>query len=336
MAEKIKNKKLLTVSPAPHFHRRDSISRSMWLVIVALMPALGASLYFFGIRALQIEAVAVISALLTEGVILKLRGKPVVLKDGSAAVAGLLLAFNLPPGVPLWLPAVGSAVGIGVGKQLFGGLGYNIFNPALIGRTFVMHSWLTRMTTWSPPRTALYQGVDALTYATPLGAAKEAVADWIPAQLGLKSLLVGNIGGCLGETSALALLAGAALLLFYRVIRWEAPAAFIGTVALLVWILPVQSGSIEISPLHHIFSGGLMLGAFFMATDPVTTPLSGKGMFIFGLGCGILTAIIRLYGGFPEGVCYSILIMNAFTPLIDKFTAPRVFGLTSAKTANLK
>ena len=299
----------------------------MLLVIVALLPAMGASIYFFGIRALQIEVIAVISALLTEGVILKLRGKPVVLKDGSAAVAGLLLAFNLPPGVPLWLPGVGAAVGIAVGKQLFGGLGNNIFNPALIGRTFVMHSWLTRMTTWTPPHTPLYEGVDALTYATPLGAAKEAVSAWLPSRVGLEAIITGNIGGCIGETSVLALCAGGIFLLIFRVIRWEAPAAFIGTVAVLTWILPPQSGSIGLSPLEHIFSGGLILGAFFMATDPVTTPLSGKGMFIFGAGCGLLTAVIRLYGGFPEGVCYSILIMNAFTPLIDKVTLPRVFGM---------
>jgi len=301
----------------------------MWAVMLSLLPALAASIYFFGWKALQIEVVAVVSAIMTEALIQKLRGKPVTVTDGSAAIAGLLLAYNLPVGVPLWLPAVGAAFGIAVGKQAFGGLGHNIFNPALVGRVFVMHSWLPMMTSWSPPQTELYSGVDALTYATPLGAAKESVAGLIPASDGLFSamdMFWGNIGGCIGETSALALLIGGIFLLYRGYIRWETPVAFIGTVALLTWLLPAKTGAFGLAPHYHILGGGLMLGAIFMATDMVTTPVTGAGMFIFGLGCGLITAIIRLYGGFPEGVCYSILIMNAFTPLIDKLIKPRVFG----------
>lgn len=320
---------LFQVSPAPQLHGGESIPRIMWAVMLSLLPALLASIYFFGWKALQIEVVAIVSAILTEALIQRLRGKPVTVSDGSAAVAGLLLAFNLPAGVPLWLPAVGAAFGIAVGKQAFGGLGHNIFNPALVGRVFVMHSWLPHMTTWVPPRTTLYARVDALTYATPLGAAKEGIAALVPSPDGVFSamdMFWGNIGGCIGETSAAALLLGGIFLLYRGYIRWQTPVAFIGTVALLTWILPARAGAIALSPHYHILGGGLFLGAIFMATDMVTTPVTGTGMLIFGLGCGLITAVIRLYGGFPEGVCYSILIMNAFTPLIDKFVQPRVFG----------
>ena len=329
MAAKDKNTGLFQVTPAPHLHSGESIPRVMWAVVISLLPALAASLYFFGYRALQIEVVAVVSAVLTEAAIQKLRRRPVTISDGSAAVAGLLLAFNLPVGVPLWLPAVGAAFGIAIGKQAFGGLGHNIFNPALVGRVFVMHSWLGRMTTWSPPRTALYEGVDALTYATPLGAAKESVASLVPAADGVfntADMFWGNIGGCLGETSAFALLLGGAFLLYRGYIRWQTPVSFIASVGILTWLLPAQAGAFTLSPLQHMLGGGLLLGAIFMATDMVTTPVTGWGMLIFGLGCGVITTLIRLYGGFPEGVCYSILIMNAFTPLIDRFTRPRIFG----------
>ncbi len=329
MAAEDNKTRLFQVTPAPHFHSGESIPRVMWAVVISLLPALLASLYFFGWKALQIEVMGVVSAVLTEAVIQKLRGRPVTVSDGSAAVAGLLLAFNLPAGVPLWLPAVGAAFGIAIGKQAFGGLGHNIFNPALVGRVFVMHSWLPLMTTWSPPRTPLYQKVDALTYATPLGAAKEAVVSLVPSAEGVFStadMFWGNIGGCIGETSAFALLLGGAFLLYRGYIRWQTPVAFIATVGILTWLLPPKAGALSLLPLQHILGGGLFLGAIFMATDMVTTPVSGPGMLVFGLGCGVITSLIRLYGGFPEGVCYSILVMNAFTPLIDRFTRPRIFG----------
>lgn len=324
-----KKEKLFQVTPAPHLHGGETIPRVMWAVVISLLPALLASLYFFGYRALQIEVIAVVAAVLTEAAIQKLRGRPVTVSDGSAAVAGLLLAFNLPVGVPLWLPAVGAVFGIAIGKQAFGGLGHNIFNPALVGRVFVMHSWLGRMTTWSPPRTALYSKVDALTYATPLGAAREAVASLVPSAQGLFStadMFWGNIGGCIGETSAFALLLGGVFLLVRGYIRWQTPVSFVAAVGILIWLLPAKEGALALDPLQHMLGGGLLLGAIFMATDMVTTPVTGWGMLIFGLGCGVITSLIRLYGGFPEGVCYSILIMNAFTPLIDRFTRPRIFG----------
>ncbi len=320
-----KTEKLFRVSPAPHFHAPESIPRVMWAVVISLIPALLASIYFFGYRALQIEMTAVAAAVITEAVIQKLRGRPVTVSDGSAAVAGLLLAFTLPVGVPLWLPAVGAVFGIAIGKQAFGGLGQNIFNPALVGRVFVMHSWLPLMTTWTRPIPGklVYENIDALTTATPLGAAQEGISA-LGSSVG--GLFLGKIGGCIGETSALALLLGGAFLLYRGYIRWQIPVSFVATVGILTWLLPVKEGAFALSPLQHILGGGLLLGAIFMATDMVTTPVSGRGMLIFGFGCGLITALIRLYGGFPEGVCYSILIMNAFTPLIDRFTRPKIFG----------
>lgn len=324
MTAKENQSRLFQVTPAPHFHSGESIPRVMWAVVISLLPALLASIYFFGYRALQIEVIAVVSAVLTEAAIQKLRGRPVTISDGSAAVAGLLLAFNLPVGVPLWLPAVGSAFGIAIGKQAFGGLGHNIFNPALVGRVFVMHSWLPLMTTWHQaiPGKFIYDNLDAMTAATPLGAAKEGLHNLTPAA----DMFWGNIGGCIGETSAFALLMGGVFLLCRGYIRWQTPVSFVASVAALTWLLPVKEGALALSPIGHILGGGLLLGAIFMATDMVTTPVTGGGMLIFGLGCGIITSLIRLYGGFPEGVCYSILIMNAFTPLIDRFTRPKIFG----------
>lgn len=318
--------KLFLVTPPPHLHGGESIPRVMWTVVLALLPALAASIIFFGVKALQLELVAIAAAVFTEAAIQKLRGVPVTVTDGSAIITGLLLAFNLPVGVPLWMAAVGAVFAIAVVKHAFGGLGHNIFNPALAGRVFIMHSWLTDMTTWSPPSTALYARIDALTYATPLGAAKEAMVEWLPKQVGGWNMFWGNIGGCIGETSAFALLIGGLFLLIRGYIRWQTPVTFIGTVVFFSWLLPPKMGVIPLHPVHHLLGGGLLLGAIFMATDMVTTPVTGRGRLIFGLGCGLITIIIRLYGGFPEGVSYSILIMNAFTPLIDKFTRPRIFG----------
>ena len=324
---------LFLISPAPHLDSGESIPKVMWSVVAALLPALAASLWFFGARAARLEVTAVLAAVLTEAVIQKIRRLPVTVFDGSAVITGLLLAFNLPPGVPLWLAAVGAAFGIAIGKHAFGGLGQNIFNPALVGRVFVMHSWISRMTAWSPPRLAFPLGVDATTYATPLGALKEALPHLQPS---LSDMFLGNIGGCIGETSSLALLLGGLFLLVRGYIRWQTPAAFVGTVAFLVWLLPPPAGVLQASPLYHVLGGGLLLGAIFMATDMVTTPLTGRGQLIFGLGCGAITALIRLYGGYPEGVSYSILIMNAVAPLIDRFTAPKPFGSQPLATKALR
>ncbi len=323
MKGSLPTKKKFTVSPAPHFFSGRTIPKVMWTVAAALLPALAASVIFFGWRAVRLQAAAVAAAVVTEAVISRLRRRPLTIGDGSAVVTGLLLAFNLPPDVPAWLAAAGAVFAIAVVKQAFGGLGFNIFNPALGGRLFVAHSWLSRMTTFTPPLTAETAGLDAMTYATPLGAAREALVERIPS---LWNMFIGNTGGCIGETSALAILLGGMVLLSMGYISWRIPAAYLGSVALLTWLLPVGEGAVALSPLEHLFSGGLMLGAVFMATDMVTTPVSGKGMLAFGLGCGTITAVFRLYGGNPEGVSYSILIMNAFTPLIDRFTRPRVFG----------
>jgi Na+-translocating ferredoxin:NAD+ oxidoreductase subunit D len=281
--------------------------------------------------------------------------KPVTVHDGSAVITGLLVAMNVPPEAPVWMTAIGSFFAIIIVKQLFGGLGFNIFNPALAARAFMMASWPVHMTT----RWHVFSGVnvlasgitnstsmptqafDAITQATPLALLKEGprilqeynvgidkLHDILFSPAMLKSLFIGNIGGVIGETSALMILIGALFLLYKRIITWHIPFSYIGTVGLLAMIYYSVNGyqNVHLIVLFHLLSGGLMLGAFFMATDMVTSPVSGSGMIIFGIGCGLLTFIIRIWGGYPEGVSYSILIMNAVVPLLDRFTKPKVFG----------
>ena len=303
----------LIVSVSPHIYSGESSERIMWLVSLSLLPAAVAGVIIFGLSSLWVILTAVICAILTEAIIQKLRKVDLTIFDGSAALTGLLLAVCLPPTVPLWLVAVGSFVAIAIGKQAFGGLGQNIFNPALIGRAFLLVAWPTYMTTWRLPG----QGVDALTGATPLA------SDF--AGFTLRDLLLGNHGGCIGEVHIIALLAGALFLLVLGYISWHIPFSFIATVGIFTWIFGGE-GFFNGQWLLHILSGGLILGAFFMATDYVTSPLTNKGKLIFGFGCGLFTAIIRLWGGYPEGVCYAILLMNAATPLIDRYTKPRRFG----------
>ncbi len=301
----------LVVSVSPHIRIKGNIRRMMWDVVIALVPATIASIYFFGPKAIYIIFVTTFSSLFTEALIQKLGRKPVTISDGSAVVTGILLAFNLPPGIPLWMAGVGGAIAISIGKQAFGGLGHNIFNPALVGRTILLISFPVVMTTWSPPR---FVPFDALTYATPLTALKENGA-----LTPLKDLFLGNVGGCIGETSALALIIGALYLLLKKHITWHIPFTFIATTGILCGIF---GGALYLL-LFHILAGGLLLGALFMATDPVTSPTSRSGRVIFGIGCGAITALIRLKGGPPEGVSFSILLMNASTPLIDRFIRPR-------------
>lgn len=305
----------LIVTSSPHINSGETTTRVMYDVIIALVPAMIASYLFFGWRALLLVAVAVGTAVALEAGVQWLRRKPITVADGSAAITGILLVFNVSPKLPLWLVALGSAVAILIAKQAFGGLGHNIFNPALIGRAFLLAAYPTAMTSWSPPRFALLQ-LDGATYATPLGIIKEKLQESLP---GYWDMFLGNIGGCVGETSALALLIGGVFLLYRRVITWHIPVSYIGTVFLLTWIMGRD-------PLFNILAGGLMIGAIFMATDMVTCPVSPKGMIIFGVGCALVTVAIRLFGQYPEGVCYSILFMNACTPLIDRYTAPRRFG----------
>jgi len=301
------------ISPGPHLWREFSVSKIMYLVVLALMFPTAAGVYFFGYHALSVIAVSVAVAVLTEYVVKKLRKRPFVM-DGSAVVTGLLLALILPPTIPLWMVAVGSIFSIAIVKEAFGGLGHNIFNPALGGRAFMTACFSVKMTTWVSPTGF---GADAVTTATPLNSN----FIWEGDKLSLyKDLLLGNIGGSIGETSALLILVGGILLLALSIINWRIPVAYIGTVALLTFALGQDA-------ILHILAGGLMLGAFFMATDYVTSPITARGRIIFGVGAGILTVVIRLFGGMPEGVCFSILLMNAITPLIDRYVKVRPYGL---------
>jgi electron transport complex protein RnfD len=297
----------LLITSSPHVFHEDTIEKIMYGVLIALLPATIMGVYNFGFHALLLIITGIVSAVVTEAVFQKVRNKPVTIGDGSAAITGLLLALNLPPGLPLWMAVVGSVVAIGLGKQVFGGLGMNPFNPALIGRAFLVASFPVPMTTW-------LSSVDATTTATPLGMMK---LQGIPTDYW--NLFIGNIGGTIGETSALAILLGGAYLIYKNYIDWSIPLSFVGTVFVLTAILGRD-------PIFHVFAGGLMLGAFFMATDMVTSPITKKGRWIFGLGAGILVVVIRLWGGYPEGVSYSILLMNGITPLLNRFTQPRVFG----------
>lgn len=302
----------LIITSSPHIHSGESTSKIMLTVAAALLlPAIG-SIYFFGPRALALVIVSSVAAVITEAIFQKLRNRPITIKDGSALVTGMLLALNLPPGLPYWMAAVGAVVAISLGKQIYGGIGANPFNPALIGRVFLMISFTGPMTTWINP-------VDGTTGATPLSLMKmQGVStDYM-------KLFLGNVGGSLGETSALLIIIGGLLLIFKGYADWRIPASYLGTVAVLSLILGRD-------PIFHLLAGGLMLGAFFMATDMVTTPITKKGKIIFGIGAGFFTILIRFFGGYPEGVSFSILLMNAFTPIINRFTVPRIYGEVKTK-----
>jgi electron transport complex protein RnfD len=294
-------------SVSPHIRARDDVQSIMWWVVISLLFPVAAAFYFFGFQALLLIAFTTAIAVLAEAAFQKSVGQEVTIRDGSAAVTGILLALILPPTLPLWMAGVGAVAAIVLVKGLFGGLGYNIFNPALAARAILLASWPVAMTTWVTP-------LDSMTAASPLFLAKmqQAVPDYA-------SLFLGYRAGSLGETSGLAILIGAGILFAKKIIDWPAPTAYIGTVALLTSLLGRD-------PLFHILSGGLLLGAFFMATDYVTAPVTTPGKFVFGVGCGIMTVLIRLYGGFPEGVNYSILLMNMVTPVIDAYMRPRLFG----------
>ncbi len=307
----------LLVSSSPHIHSGTSTRQIMLDVIIALVPAGIAALFFFKLAAALLILTTVVACVLGEYLTNRWMKKSSTTNDLSAVVTGVLLAFNLSPKVPLWAAFIGGLFAIIIVKQLFGGLGHNFMNPALAARAFLMASWPVPMTSWVIP------GVDSVGSATPLALLKggEAVGK-LPS---LFNLFLGNVGGCIGETSALALLLGAGYLLFRKVITWEIPVSFIATVGLFTWIL---GGKTPFTGdfLYHILAGGLMLGAFFMATDYTTSPVTFKGKIIMGCGCGLITAIIRLYGGYPEGVSYSILLMNLVVPLIDRYTIPKGFG----------
>lgn len=303
---------MYTVSSSPHIKSNDSVQGIMRDVIIALLPATFAGIYFFGMQAFLVTLVSVLSCIAAEALWQKLTHRKITIGDLSAVVTGLLIAFNLPAAVPLWLPAVGGFFAIIIVKQFFGGIGQNIMNPALAARAFLLASWPVHMTNFT---------VDGVSTATALGILKGGQGE-LPS---LMNIFIGNVGGCIGETSVIALLIGAAYLLYKKIISWHIPVTYIGSVFILTFILG-RNGLMTGNALYEVLAGGLFLGAFFMETDYTTSPMAKKGQLIFGLGCGVLTTIIRLYGGYAEGVSYSILIMSLFVPFIDKFTALRIFG----------
>lgn len=310
--------KRLIVSPSPHDENYLKTSNIMLNVCIALVPALIAACVFFGLRALLLTAVCVGCCVLFEFLCRKIMKRDNTISDLSAVVTGIILALNLPVTLPLWMAAIGSFVAIVIVKQLFGGLGQNFANPAITARIVLMVSFPTAMTHWVVPFFWREAAADAVTSATPLALGEDAE---LPSYL---DLFLGNIGGCMGETCALALLLGGLYLAARRIISLAAPVSFIGVLALLSFI----SGE---DPLYQILAGGVFLGAFFMATDYATTPISTKGKIVFGIGCGIITFVIRRFGSFPEGVSFSILLMNVLTPYIEQLTRTKVFGAKEAE-----
>ena len=313
---------ILTVSSPPHIYGNDTIGRRMRDVLVALAPACIFGIYHYGSQAFSIITECVVSALAAEYFFQKVTGKKVTINDCSAALTGVLLAFNLPPGVPVWLPVIGSFFAIIAVKQLFGGLGSNFVNPALAARAFLLASFPVQMTDWTLP--------DAVSGATYLAQIK-ANPGFIPQAQDFMTLLFGKIGGCIGETSAAALLLGGVYLIIRKTINWRIPIFYIGSFTLFAFVFG-RSGFFTANVLFEVLSGGLLLGAFFMATDYATSPITPRGKVIMGIGCGFLTFIIRFYGGYPEGVSYAILIMNLFVPLIDKYIRPRIYGKAKKKS----
>jgi Na+-translocating ferredoxin:NAD+ oxidoreductase subunit D len=314
----------LVVSSSPHIRGNETISKVMVQVLIALLPAAIAAVWFFGLHALRVMALCTLGCIAAEEIWNRCIGRKPTWKDGSAAITGLLLAMNLSAGAPWWICLLGCLLAMILGKQLFGGLGFNPFNPALVARVALLIGFPSLMTSWVVPNSGNWTACDAMTGATPLGAQGEAVAS-------LTDLFSGNVGGCLGETSALALLLGGAFLIVRKLIKWQVPAAFIGTVALVSGMVHAFRPELTPPALYHVLAGGLMIGAFFMATDMVTSPMTAKGALIFGVGCGLITSVIRIWGGYPEGVSFSILFMNALTPLIDRTTIGKPFGYIRVK-----
>lgn len=324
--KEVAKKEVFTVSTSPHIRCDESISKIMWSVNLALAPAAIFGIFHFGVPALKIIVVSIIAALLSEIFVEKVRHKPITIKDGSAFLTGLLLAMSVSPEMPPYMVAVGSFIAIAIAKQSMGGLGYNIFNPAHVGRAALMASWPAAMTLWSKMTTS----VDVVSSATPLGILKMEGYSKLIQTFGdkgnlYKALLIGNRNGCIGETSTILLVLGGIYLIYKHYINWQIPVTMIATVGILTWIFG-PNGAFTGDPLFHMMAGGLIIGAFFMATDMVTVPITLKGQVIFAIGAGLITTLIRLKGGYPEGVCYSILLMNAATPLIDRFTQPTKFG----------
>lgn len=323
----------LIVSPSPHVHSGDSVKKNMYGVIIALLPALAASLWFFGIGALIVTVTSILACVLFEHLIQKyLLKQPSTIMDGSAAVTGLLLAFNLPTNIPIGLIIIGAAVAIGIGKMSFGGLGQNPFNPALVGRVFLLISFPVQMTSWPVPVVSRTSYLDATTGATPLSIIKEGLGSGkpfseliteIPSYL---DLFRGFMEASVGEITGFAFFIGLVYMLVKKIITWHIPVAVVGSVAIFTGILYLIDPTTNATPMFHVLYGGLLLGAFFMATDYSSSPMSVNGMLLYGVGIGVITVSIRIYGAYPEGIAFAILIMNAFTPLIDKYMKPKRFG----------
>ena len=325
---------LLTVSMSPHNYGDQSVKKLMYGVIIALLPAFLVSLYFFGIGALVVTLTSVVSAMVFEYVISKyvLKSAP-SLTDGSALLTGLLLAFNLPSNLPILIVVIGAFVAIAIGKMTFGGLGNNPFNPALVGRVFLLVSFPVQMTSWPLPVASRMSYLDAVTGATPLGIVKEGLKNGEPmAELMHQipthaELFYGAMGGSLGEVAGAALLLGLIYMLIRKIITWHIPVSIIVTLSLLTGIAWLINPQANADPLFHVLTGGVLLGAIFMATDYVTSPMNVRGMIIFGFGIGLLTFLIRVFGAYPEGISFAILIMNGFVPLINRYVKPKRFGV---------
>ena len=337
--------KYLTVSPSPHLYGKKSVESLMYGVILALIPALAVSIYYFGMGAAIVTCISILSCLLFEFLIqiIFLKTKPTI-SDGSAIVTGLLLAFNVPSNLHPGILVIGSFVAIAIGKMSFGGLGKNPFNPALVGRVFLLISFPVQMTSWPLPINARFSYINATTGATPLGALKNELANGIRTvseileqgiSLGDDKIyhfpnyieqLIGQMGGSLGEISAAALILGGLYLLLRKIIHWHIPVSILLSVLLFTALLHYANPLLYAPPLFHLLTGGLLLGAIFMATDYVTSPMTARGMWIFGIGIGVITVLIRVFGAYPEGVSFAILIMNAFVPLINRYSKPKRFG----------
>ena len=352
-AIKLPDSEQLVLSSSPHVSTSDTVRKIMYKVLLALLPAVAAGIWFFGLRALWVIVLTVVCCIGAEALWCVLAKKQVknTILDGSAAVTGVLLALNLPSGVPVYIPIIGAFLAIWLGKQVYGGIGHNPFNPAIVARVGLLIAFPAAMTMWSAPRNfdksfsydnmVSYQQrkavneeklkVDAVTCATPLGAVKmtektELAQAYYSTSGMLWDCFIGNRGGCIGETCVPALLLGFVILMAFKLINWKIPVCYVGTVAVIGAVVHLISPSFAPAPLFHVLSGGLLLGAIFMATDMVTSPITPVGAIVFGVGCGIITAVIRFWGNYPEGVSFSILLMNALVPLIDRFCGIRPFG----------
>ncbi len=325
--------KILNVSPSPHISTPETTRRLMYGVVIALIPALAASIYYFGMGAIIVTLTSVVSCVAVEYLVQKfiLKTRPSV-SDGSAVVTGLLLAFNVPSNLPIWIIIIGAIISIGVAKMTFGGLGSNPFNPALVGRVFLLISFPVQMTSWPVPSGFRTGYLDAVTGATPLGVLSEGVKagesvaslmEKVPTHM---QLFYGYMGGSMGEIAAAALIIGGIYLLWKKIISWHIPVSILVSVALFTGILWLADPTKYADPGFHLLTGGIMLGAIFMATDYVTSPMTHKGMIIYGIGIGVITVLIRTWGAYPEGVSFAILIMNAFVPLLNMYIKPKRFG----------